>query len=177
MRPFDRVTKEVVTEPVVEIIGEEIKVIHKVSVIEIRENIIDVSKTYDNLPKPPHDEIEEAKRLITYVIAAQPIIVNRIVSTNTDGKLVYADKDDIANYNTVLGLAMFNGEEGDNVKVLLKGCYTINTWSWIPRRTIYLGNNGVMTQDVPESGIIQYLAYAVSPQTIDFDIGNPYIFG
>ena len=47
------------------------------------------------------------------------------------------------------------------------------SWNWTPGLPIFLGINGVLTQNIPVTGFIKQMAIALTPTQIDVDILEP----
>lgn len=105
-------------------------------------------------------------------IAGEILGGQRLVVTQ-NGKLYHADKDTPAHINTVLGLTLSSAVVGENAKVMREGPVIEPSWNWEPDKPVYLGNNGLLTQAVPESGFMLVIGIAETSKKIIMELQPP----
>lgn len=109
----------------------------------------------------------------TKLVAVTPIGGHRIVKA-TIGGCTYADSRYISDVNTVIGITESAYTIGDLVQIRLSGEITEPSWSF-NIGPVYLGNNGLLTQVVPNVGFIQQVGIATGTNTILINIKQPII--
>jgi hypothetical protein len=86
-----------------------------------------------------------------------------VISDN--GIATYASQNNPAHDGKLAGITMGAALEGDTVTVHALGLLTEPTWSFTPG-AIWLGENGVITQTKPVTGLLWRLGTALTPTTI-----------
>lgn len=108
---------------------------------------------------------------VSSYIAVQNLGGQRAVVGVSDAHIDYADKDTPSHENLVIGIttgAISNGQSGP---IADARTITEPSWRWAAGLTIFLGNNGMLTQDVPASGFVLALGIALSPTVMYINIG------
>lgn len=98
------------------------------------------------------------------------------VTYDTTGKAVYASNTELLHMGKILGITNNAALIGDSVVVRKYGYIDEPSWSWDTDKPVYLGENGALTQVVPEqplSKFILVLGYPVTPTKLFVNIGTP----
>ena len=111
------------------------------------------------------------------VTAGQDLSGHRIVSVNSAGQAVYADKDTPATVRQVLGLTTGAALNGTQATVLPMGEITEPSWTLSMSGPVYLGNNGLLTQILPTTGVIMQVGVPLSSTMMLVDIKMPISLG
>jgi hypothetical protein len=106
-------------------------------------------------------------------IAGEPLGGQRVVIVWIDGQLYYADSTNPAHFNRVLGITVGAIDIGASGNIRIGGFMTEPTWNWQPDKFIYLGTNGLLTQNPPVSGFLLEIGQPISPTKILVDIKFP----
>lgn len=85
--------------------------------------------------------------------------------------LEYADKDNPSHEGLIVGMSLEAVSSG-NITIVTNGPIEYNGWAWV-EGPIYLGNNGLVTQTIPDTGFLQVIATAIAATKIIF---NPQLF-
>lgn len=109
--------------------------------------------------------------------AGQTLSAQRIVIMDSDGKLYYGDKDTVSTAKKTLGLTLHSGNLDEDIRVLLSGRISDPSFSFTLGMSIYLGNNGLLTQIYPTSGYVLKLGIPVDANTFILKIDIPIILG
>lgn len=70
-------------------------------------------------------------------------------------------------FNGLLGLSI--SSSNIKVNVLTEGIYSDNYWNWLINKEIYVNNNGILTQTLPNTTYLIRLGYAINNNTIDIN--------
>lgn len=85
--------------------------------------------------------------------------------------ITYADKDTLTHEGNVIGITTGAIATGDKGVIHRDLNMTEPSWTWTPLQTIFLGNNGLLTQTVPTTGFILSLGQALSSTVMYIDLG------
>lgn len=107
------------------------------------------------------------------VEAATILAGHRVVTTDDDGRAIYADPSNPDIVHAVLWLTLQAAAADALVTVLAEGEVTDPALVFAPRARIYLGANGTLSTIPPTTGVIVRVAIAVSADTIFFDPSVP----
>ncbi len=99
----------------------------------------------------------------------------RIVYAGLDGFIYLASNDDVLTSESVRGITIQAGNEGDYVNVIALGEVENSSWNWSGNQNLYLGVDGVVTNVAPVSGYSLRVGYSIEPQKMFMSIG-PVIF-
>lgn len=101
----------------------------------------------------------------------------RLVYANDDGKLAYADKDNIESAKRVAGMTLTSAIADAALDVLLLGTHEDQNWSWNMdgNRALFLGASGVIVQGAPSGAAIMRVGTALSPTKILLRLGEPVL--
>lgn len=108
-------------------------------------------------------------------VCGENLMAPRIVKEDADGKIYYASHTDVAAMDATLGLTLQAGILGAAVGVLFYGEYKFNGWNWIPKKPIFLGTNGQITQTPPTTGFLLRLGFASESDEIVLRIDRPIL--
>lgn len=108
-------------------------------------------------------------------ICAENISGQRIVKQNPDGTISYADHNDIAGMDATLGLSLQAGLAGGAISVLFFGEYSHAGWTWVPKKPIFLGTSGNITQTAPTTGFLLRIGFASEADEIVLRIDTPIV--
>ena len=103
------------------------------------------------------------------VLAAIPLGGHRVITL--DG--VYADNTIPDHAFRVAGITTGAVAAGDYTAAIYLGEITEPTWNWDPEKPLFLGQNGLLTQDCPATGFILIVAVPVDAHTIRAAIREP----
>jgi hypothetical protein len=118
----------------------------------------------------------ELETIVGRYIAGIVIGGHRVVRTEPDETIVYADKDDINIANDhLLGITNNAANIGDIVNVVTYGPMEELTWAWDPTLLLFLGDDGLIVQVAPVVGFSVVLGFVLTPTRIFVDIQRPII--
>lgn len=103
------------------------------------------------------------------LLANGPLGGHRVVMGDGFGNAVYADSSNVAHRGRCLGITQGAAVNGDPVFIQVAGVMTEGSWNWAVGE-VYLGANGLLTQQVPTNGFTQVIAIALSPTQIAVNI-------
>jgi hypothetical protein len=105
-----------------------------------------------------------------FLVAAIPIGGQRVVATDDQGKAVYADN--LTRYKSVIGISTGAAIQGAVVTVKPFGRLEDPCWNWNPEKGLFLGINGLIVQDVPDTGAIVPLGHVAGAGAIFITINE-----
>jgi hypothetical protein len=112
-----------------------------------------------------------------WVPVSRPISGHRVISIDENGEAVYADRMNLQCLKRIIGISVTAAVEGGQIKVIKDGEIEEPSWVWDITRLIYLGENGTLTQVLPQNGSIVVLGFPINSNTMIVDIGEPIILG
>lgn len=95
------------------------------------------------------------------------------LSLDSNDELCLATSDNIDHFGGVIGVATQNGNPGNPVNYISSGYLELPGFTFLPRRPIFLGLGGLITQSPVSSLFIQQLGVAISPTRLMLNIGMP----
>jgi len=104
------------------------------------------------------------------IVAAAAIGGQRVVATDAQGMAVYADN--LTRYKTAIGISTGAAVQGAVVNVKPFGRLEDSSWHWNPEKGLFLGINGLIVQDVPDTGAIVPVGHVASAEAIFITIGE-----
>ncbi len=104
------------------------------------------------------------------ITAAVAIGGQRVIATDDQGMAVYADN--LSRYKTVIGISTGAAIQGATVTVKPFGRLEDSSWNWNPEKGLFLGINGLIVQDVPETGAIVPLGHVAGADAIFITISE-----
>lgn len=114
-------------------------------------------------------------------IAGVNLSGQRVVTTQSDGTVVYASNTDVSVASKPLWLTLNAALAGSAVTVLSSGELTEPGWAWTPGVPIFLGANGTLTQTPPTVGggaaFVQQVGSAEKPTEIFFAPRTAIVLG
>lgn len=103
-------------------------------------------------------------------IAGENLSGERIVYASSSTEVKYADKNSIYDCNSIIGITLHAASINDSIKCQTSGILINDAWNWTPSFPIFLGNNGLITQSPPTTGIMVELGVAISSTAIYINI-------
>lgn len=101
---------------------------------------------------------------------------HRVVRGSRD-TLSYASADDESHADDVQGLTLNAAGTGEAVTVQDSGEVTEPGWDWLPLEPVFLGLNGVLTQNPPPSAVFQLqIGFASTSTSVVLRIDTPIFF-
>lgn len=104
------------------------------------------------------------------MIAATDIGGHRVITSNGDGRAIYADKDSVA---VCVGITTGAAGEGTAATVQISGELSDPSFVWEPGELIFLGSSGIMTQSPPDSGALVVIGQATAANKVLINIQPP----
>jgi hypothetical protein len=104
------------------------------------------------------------------LVAAAAIGGLRVVATDAQGMAVYADN--LTRYKTIIGISIGAAIRGGVVTVKPFGRLEDSSWNWNPEKRLFLGINGLIVQNVPDTGAIVPLGHVAGAEAIFITIGE-----
>ena len=105
-----------------------------------------------------------------YLTAGTNLGGQRVIATDTSGLAQYADNQTL--YKTVSGISRVAVSSSEQVEVISFGIIFDSFWNWDVTKDIFLGQNGLIVQDVPGTGAIVNLGHVVNTTTIFLNIDD-----
>jgi len=112
-----------------------------------------------------------ASTTFVYILAAENLGGNRVVSTNSLGKLMYPDLTQLD--QTVIGITTGAANADTLAEVQISGLQVEPSWSWLPNLPIFVGTSGTLTQTVPATNTVLQIARPVTQTKIFIDLQQP----
>lgn len=103
-------------------------------------------------------------------VADGPIGGYRVVRSLDAARVGYADSSQPTHGDDTIGITQNAAIDGDNITVVTQGPISFNGWALTPGAPIYLGTNGLITQNAPETGFVQTIGHAEDATTVFVDI-------
>ena len=128
-------------------------------------------------PSPTPTPTSAGSQILSLPIeAAVGMSALRVVAArSSDGRLIYASATNPAHAFTVFGLLRSSVTASEPVAVLTEGQVSDSSWNWSIGSPIFLGANGTLTQNAPQSGFLIQVATPITPHTIEFEIQEPIL--
>lgn len=105
--------------------------------------------------------------------AVAPLSALKVVTTDSEGRLVLASSANTSQSNKALGLTLQSFAQGDQAAALLAAIVVDAGWAWVEESPIYLGTEGGLTQTEPPSGIVRQVASPISSTSLYFEPDAP----
>lgn len=121
---------------------------------------------------PGEDEMSGGTQYTSPIVAAANLSALRLVTTNSQGQLIYADHRS-GRTVPVIGILLSAVMQGNPIRPLTDGVISDITWNWSVGQPIFLGIDGTLTQSPPETGALLQVAIPITPQQINFEIQEP----
>jgi hypothetical protein len=123
----------------------------------------------------PVQDVMASQRFVVRLVAGHTLSGHRIVTTNDDGALVYADHDDMSQLNRPVWLVENAWSTGDLATAVAQGPAFETSWSWTPGLAVFIGSEGQLTQTPPSTGWLRKIASVAEVQGIWFDPQPPIV--
>lgn len=105
------------------------------------------------------------------LVAASPLNAYKVITTDAQGKAIYADSATLSHGNRVVGISTNAALTGDGVAAQYEGELTNTGWSWAVGSLLFVGLNGEVT--TAQTGVFsQAVGYARTPTTIQIRLGR-----
>lgn len=109
-------------------------------------------------------------------MAGEPVSGHRVVRPEPDGTVKYASNMDPRDVNGPWWLTLNAAGSGDDVELLAVGVGTEGSWNWEPGKTMFLRDQGVLSQVPQEDGYyLVRLATAITATSVFMDPAQPLI--
>jgi hypothetical protein len=127
--------------------------------------------------KDPFESAEEGSvDLEINRVAAITLSGHKLVTTNDDGTVRYADASDLDDCLRPIWLTTSAWLEGALTTLTVQGIVVEPTWNWTPGSLIWLGLNGQLTQTIPpEAAFVRRVAEVIEPTIISFRPEMPIV--
>lgn len=110
------------------------------------------------------------------VTAGENLGGHRVVATNGADAAVYASSLVLNQANMVLGMTTAAVSVGGDVNVIRQGEVEEPSWNWTIGSPVYLGNNGVLTQTLPNGAAFSLIVgFPVTPTKLFIALREPII--
>ena len=104
---------------------------------------------------------------------AEMIVEGYAVKVNALNQLERCSATNLADLNTLIGLAKQTGNIG-NVIAVAEDEFMVNTaWAWQPKKPVFLGTDGTLTQSLIGVLFVQQVGVALTPTKIVIRISQP----
>lgn len=110
-----------------------------------------------------------------YMTSGASLNGHRVVIPDASGNVVHPVV--LTETDVVVGITLGAVNAGDVAEIQIAGTITEPSWNWTLGLPIFVGANGILTQSVPTSGIIQIVAYPILSNRILIDKQQPIIIG
>jgi hypothetical protein len=148
-----------------------------VSLIDEAEVIVDLIDVVEGPQGPtgPVGPPGATDKLSYRRIASGPLGGQRMIKSNTDGTVSYADTTDVTHAGKVLGMTDFAVVDGEEVLIVREGLIEFEGFSFDIGLPVYLGENGLITQTASVSGFSQIVGFAENPTSLFLNLREPII--
>ena len=107
-------------------------------------------------------------------ICAENVGGHRMVTVNENGEILHADSDLILDGKQTIGMTLQAALQGSECEIAITGDEVIEpSWNWITTSSIYLGDDGILTQTAPTSGFVLIVAVPLTSTSIRVRIEMP----
>lgn len=110
--------------------------------------------------------------ILPSAVAAEPLSGHRAVYLAADG-LRHASASDTANADSVLGITVSAASSGANASYQFDGELIFPATPFTPRDPVWLGENGVLTQVPPLTGLSIMIGVAKANNVLSINIQQP----
>lgn len=101
---------------------------------------------------------------------------HRVVRSTGANTVGYASVDGAGQGDDTLGITLGAAEADAPINVQRSGVISFNGWAWQALRPVFLGLDGMLTQEEPQTGFYQVIGYAESPTSVVLNIESPIYF-
>lgn len=113
----------------------------------------------------------ETRSIFADVIAGEELSGHRIVYIKNN-KAFYASESNYEVVHYQLGMTTHAASQNQQVKVLLQGIFSEWTWNFDVTKSLFLGQNGFITQDPPTVNLCICLGKVLNSKSILFNPQN-----
>lgn len=107
-------------------------------------------------------------------ICAENVGGHRMVTVDSNGEILHADKDLILDGKQTIGMTLQAALAGSECEIAISGDEVIEpSWNWITTSSIYLGDDGILTQTAPTTGFVLIVAVPLTSTSIRVRIEMP----
>jgi len=107
----------------------------------------------------------------TVVCTAGQILSGHRAVYGNGSLVLLASADDLLSAECCLGISLNSALQDEPVTVQRTGIIEELTWAWSPG-PVFLGMNGVLTQEVPQAGVVLQIGVALSASQLDIRMGT-----
>ena len=149
-----------------QVIGVVVDGDQQIEVIESAVQIIEQVAVIESGPqgRPGMDSVDLS------IMAAVAIGGQRVIATDEQGMADYADN--LTRYKTVIGISTGAAIQGAVVTVKPFGMLEDSSWNWDSVKGLFLGQNGLIVQEAPDTGAILSLGHVAGAEAIFIIIGE-----
>lgn len=149
------------------------------------EHIDHLSRTVEVITAGPQGRRGEAGPIgpaggnVLALPAATTLGGHRVVRSTGNGMCGYASAADLTHGDDVLGVTLGAVTVGANANVQVAGEVIEPSWSWTPQEPVFLGLDGVLTQDPLSDDVVAFLlviGFATAPDALMLRIEAPIYF-
>ena len=101
------------------------------------------------------------------------IVGGYAVKLNALNQLERCSSTNLADLNTLIGLAKQTGNIGNVIAVAEDEFMTNTAWAWQPKKPVFLGTDGTLTQSLIGVVFVQQVGVALTPTKIVIRISQP----
>lgn len=110
------------------------------------------------------------------VVVAMDVLPHRVIAIDSEGHGIYADRRN-ESARSVLGVSSEAASTGTNCALIVRGTITWPDGGWLPGVALLLGEDGLLTQEVPTHLWLRQIGFAIDADTISIDIAPTYYLG
>lgn len=113
----------------------------------------------------------DVSRTVSLQIAGETLSGHRIVTTASDGRVIYADPFDAV--RGPLWLTLQAAVTDDTVLCAMHGIVDNGPWAWTPQARLFLRTDGVVSEAQPTTEAVVQVATAIEADKIFFSPSMP----
>lgn len=126
-------------------------------------------------PRGPRGTAGEAGVAIMTRTAGEAIGAMRVVVATSDDTVVKADPDNVDHFGRTVGITTQAANEGDPIKVQSWDIIDNSGLQFTPGAWLYVGDNGALVENPPESAWWQIVGFALSETLFDVTMREPIL--
>lgn len=119
--------------------------------VHVVDEVRDIQIVTVGEPGPPGIQGEPGIQSQETYIAGETVGGHRILVTQADGTLIYADNTNPDHANQAVRISLQAADAGYPINVQINGRITEPSWAWTPGATLYVGANALPTETEPVS--------------------------
>lgn len=101
--------------------------------------------------------------------AAVALSALRVVTTDANADLIYADSSDVTQLAKTVALTLQAFTEGEAAVAVLSSVVIDQGWNWDLELPIFIGTAGLLTQTAPTTGYLRQVATPISATSLYFE--------